>query len=122
MARRARGRHTRRDGAHQPGPHPACAGAGRTLRDPAAADGQSRGQAGGESESPPGKDGICMELKPSYKQTEVGMIPEDWEVVSIGSLASFTSGTGISIAALRQQSPDTPVPVYGGNGIAGYTT
>jgi type I restriction enzyme S subunit len=63
-----------------------------------------------------------MELKPSYMQTEVGVIPEDWEVVSIGSLASFTSGNGISVAALRQQTPETPVPVYGGNGIAGYTT
>jgi type I restriction enzyme, S subunit len=63
-----------------------------------------------------------MELKPGYKQTDVGVIPEDWEVVSIGSLASFTSGSGISVAALRQQSSDTPVPVYGGNGIAGYTT
>ena len=23
---------------------------------------------------------VCMELKPGYKQTEVGVIPEDWEV------------------------------------------
>src|SRR5207249_6023221 len=36
---------------------------------PAAADGQSHGQAGGESESPPGKDGIRMELNtgPDYR-------------------------------------------------------
>ncbi len=28
-------------------------------------------------------------LKPGYKQTEVGVIPEDWEVVSIGGLGSM---------------------------------
>ena len=61
-------------------------------------------------------------LNSPFKQTEVGVIPENWEVVSIGSLASFTSGNSISVAALHQQSSDTSVPVYGGNGIAGYTT
>ena len=61
-------------------------------------------------------------MKRGYKQTDVGMIPEEWEVASIGSLASFTSGIGISIAELSRQSSDTPVPVFGGNGIAGYTT
>ena len=33
-----------------------------------------------------------MGLKPGYKQTEVGMIPEDWEVERIGSVASYTNG------------------------------
>ena len=62
-----------------------------------------------------------MEVKAGYKQTEVGVIPEDWEAVSVGSLASFTSGYGISVAALCSESSDHPVPVFGGNGIAGYT-
>lgn len=62
-----------------------------------------------------------MELKPGYKQTEVGVIPEEWEAVAVGSLACFTSGCGISVAALCPQSSDYPVPVFGGNGIAGYT-
>jgi len=60
-------------------------------------------------------------VKPGYKQTEVGVIPEDWDVASIGTIASFKSGEGINVAALREQSSDTPIPVYGGNGIAGYT-
>lgn len=35
-----------------------------------------------------------MEVKPGYKQTEVGVIPEDWEVVQIGELKPFvTSGS-----------------------------
>ena len=57
-----------------------------------------------------------------YKQTEVGVIPEDWNVVSIGTLASFTSGSGIDMTTLKAKSSDTPFPVYGGNGIAGYTS
>lgn len=56
-----------------------------------------------------------------YKQTEAGMIPVDWEVASIDSLASFASGNGISVVKLHKQSSDNPIPVYGGNGIAGYT-
>ena len=35
-----------------------------------------------------------MELKPGYKQTEVGVIPEEWEVSRLGDLAEFiTSGS-----------------------------
>ena len=34
-----------------------------------------------------------MELKPGYKQTEVGMIPEDWEAVTIGDVATFSGGS-----------------------------
>jgi len=63
-----------------------------------------------------------MEVRPGYKQTEVGVIPQDWLVASIGSVASFTSGQGINIASLKEDSSDSPIPVYGGNGIAGYTS
>ena len=35
-----------------------------------------------------------MELKSGYKQSEVGIIPEDWEVEPLGGLADFiTSGS-----------------------------
>ncbi|MCS5699998.1 restriction endonuclease subunit S [Cyanobium sp. FGCU-52] len=33
-----------------------------------------------------------MEMKPGYKQTEVGVIPEDWEVKTLGEIAHVTSG------------------------------
>jgi type I restriction enzyme S subunit len=33
-----------------------------------------------------------MELRPGYKQTEVGVIPEDWDVKAIDELAKVTSG------------------------------
>ena len=32
----------------------------------------------------PQEDGGGMEVKPGYKQTEVGVIPEDWEVDALG--------------------------------------
>jgi len=44
-----------------------------------------------------------------------------WTVEKVGALASFSSGEGISVAGLQPLSHDFPVPVYGGNGIAGYT-
>lgn len=34
-----------------------------------------------------------MEVKPGYKQTEVGLIPRDWDVSTIGELANTSSGT-----------------------------
>lgn len=34
-----------------------------------------------------------MELKEGYKQTEVGVIPEDWEVKEIGEVSSITTGS-----------------------------
>ena len=33
-----------------------------------------------------------MELKPGYKMTEVGVIPEDWELSKLGSLLEFSNG------------------------------
>jgi type I restriction enzyme S subunit len=33
-----------------------------------------------------------MELKAGYKQTEVGIIPEDWEVKRLGEVSSFRTG------------------------------
>lgn len=33
-----------------------------------------------------------------YKQTELGVIPEDWEIKTLGELGSFSKGSGISRA------------------------
>jgi len=33
-----------------------------------------------------------MELKPGYKQTEVGVIPDDWDVRRLGECATFRTG------------------------------
>ncbi|MDO8289204.1 MAG: restriction endonuclease subunit S [Parvibaculum sp.] len=34
-----------------------------------------------------------MEMRPGYKQTEVGVIPEDWKATTIGDVASFSGGS-----------------------------
>jgi type I restriction enzyme S subunit len=33
-----------------------------------------------------------MEVKPGYKPTEVGVIPEEWDVSNLGALVSYTNG------------------------------
>ena len=33
-----------------------------------------------------------MEVKRGYKQTEVGVIPEDWEVKRLGDIATIATG------------------------------
>lgn len=33
-----------------------------------------------------------MEVKPGYKQTEVGVIPEDWEITAVGRVAEVKTG------------------------------
>lgn len=40
-----------------------------------------------------------MELKPGYKQTEVGVIPEDWKCVPAGEAIRFFGGNGFSSRA-----------------------
>ena len=46
-------------------------------------------------------------------------IPEEWQWVRLGELFSVKSGKATS---LEEQSVLHPVPVYGGNGIAGFTS
>ena len=35
---------------------------------------------------------MSEKVKPGYKQTEVGVIPEDWEVKNLGALVTYTNG------------------------------
>jgi len=36
-----------------------------------------------------------MELKQGYKQTEVGVIPEDWGITELGKIGVFSKGSGV---------------------------
>jgi type I restriction enzyme S subunit len=36
-----------------------------------------------------------MDVKPGYKQTEVGSIPEDWDAICLSSVGRFSKGVGI---------------------------
>jgi type I restriction enzyme S subunit len=50
-----------------------------------------------------------MEVKPGYKQTEVGVIPEKWEVKSIEQIAFVTSGKRLPLGSSLVKHP-TPHP------------
>jgi len=60
-----------------------------------------------------------MEVRRGYKQTEVGVIPEDWEAAKLASVCSMKSGEGITSASIDQFSE---YPCYGGDGLRGFTT
>ena len=49
-----------------------------------------------------------MELRPGYKLTEVGVVPEDWEVKPLGELASVTAGGTPSRANPKYWNGDIP--------------
>lgn len=42
-----------------------------------------------------------MGMKQGYKQTEIGVIPEDWEVRDFGEVGSYYKGGGISMREVR---------------------
>ena len=46
------------------------------------------------------------EIKPGYKLTEVGVIPEDWEVKSIGDLVTFSGGSQPPRSTFKFQKRD----------------
>lgn len=54
-----------------------------------------------------------------YKQTEVGLIPEDWETLNLDDVCLMKSGEAITAAKINEFSE---YPCYGGNGLRGYTT
>jgi type I restriction enzyme S subunit len=51
-----------------------------------------------------------------FKDTKIGRIPKDWEVVKLVDLIKLSSGKGLS----KKNMIDGNIPVYGGNGISGY--
>ena len=59
---------------------------------------------------------MSADLRPGYKQTDVGVIPEEWEVVALGTLAT-------TVASGRSTSGATTgtYAVHGSTGIIGYT-
>ncbi len=51
-----------------------------------------------------------MELKPGYKQTEVGVIPVDWDVKRLGEIARFRTGP-FGSALHKQDYTDNGIPI-----------
>ena len=46
-----------------------------------------------------------MEIRKGYKQTEVGVIPEDWDVVTLSSISDIRDGTHDSPKYIRDGVP-----------------
>jgi type I restriction enzyme, S subunit len=66
-----------------------------------------------------------MEVKPGYKQTEVGVIPEDWKIDSIGAITDIHVGRDLHEEQFSQLSDSTyRFPVYSNTvaeeGLYGY--
>ncbi len=60
------------------------------------------------------------EHKAGYKHTPLGWIPEEWEVQQLSKITlDFKSGEGITSSHISNVGK---FPVYGGNGLRGYTT
>ena len=57
-------------------------------------------------------------LPDSFEESELGEIPKGWEVVSLRQLASIQGGKQLPT---EQCQPDGNYPVYGANGVMGYS-
>jgi type I restriction enzyme S subunit len=56
-----------------------------------------------------------MKQETKFKQTEIGMIPEDWEVKKIGTLGEIRTGKGTKISISGKYK------IIGSNGLLGFT-
>ena len=57
-----------------------------------------------------------MDVKLGYKQTDVGIVPDDWEVTTIGDLAPLQRGFDLPTSQLEEGS----YPVVYSNGVVNY--
>lgn len=55
-------------------------------------------------------------VRPGYKQTEVGVIPEEWEVEPLGSMSQLYQPVTIAASQMSEHG----YPVYGANGLIGF--
>lgn len=59
-------------------------------------------------------------VKPGYKQTEVGVIPDEWDVCPLGSIAHFHDSRRIPIKESDRIKMQGDYPYYGASGIIDY--
>lgn len=53
-----------------------------------------------------------------YKESELGWIPREWEIATLSEVCGMRSGDGITSKSIDEYGS---YPVYGGNGLRGYT-
>ncbi len=61
-----------------------------------------------------------MEVKPGYKQTETGVIPEDWEEKRLADVVSFLDGKRRPVKDSERAKMQGSIPYYGASGIVDY--
>ena len=61
-----------------------------------------------------------MALKPGYKQTEVGVIPEEWEVKPLAAVVDFLDGRRRPVKDSDRAKMRGDIPYYGASGIVDY--
>lgn len=67
-----------------------------------------------------GKLRPCYEDEPDlYKESKLGWIPKEWFEKALWEICSMKSGEGITSISIRESDD---FPVYGGNGLRGFTS
>ncbi|MFA6380049.1 restriction endonuclease subunit S, partial [Acidithiobacillus sp.] len=61
-----------------------------------------------------------MEVKPGYKLTEVGVIPEDWEVKRLGEVTECLDNLRVPLNERQREKIQGDLPYCGANGILDY--
>lgn len=59
--------------------------------------------------------------KKGYKKTKLGWIPEEWEIIKLGEVFKLSSGRTKPESIEQEPNNKNSFPVYGGNGILGYS-
>lgn len=53
---------------------------------------------------------------------EIRFIPDEWIVIELGKIFSWSSGKSRPNDTVKVKTDESPIPVYGGNGILGYSS
>lgn len=61
-----------------------------------------------------------FQIKPGYKKTEVGVIPEDWGIQTLGEVVSFLDGRRRPVKDSDRTKMQGSIPYYGASGIIDY--
>jgi len=61
-----------------------------------------------------------MDLKPGYKQSEAGIIPDDWDVKTVGESFEILNNLRFPISQKVREKMVGPYPYYGPTSIQGY--
>jgi type I restriction enzyme S subunit len=61
-----------------------------------------------------------MEVKPGYKQTEVGVVPEEWDVKPLDDVVDFLDGRRRPVKDTDRAKMRGDIPYYGASGVVDY--